>query len=653
MKLSLTSLDLLALVKELESALISARIENVYQLDDGSLLIRLRSRSGQETLVYEPGRRLNLTLIKRTMPEKPSPTASQLRHYLLSLKVDSVGQVDFDRILYLDLSKGSSERFRVYFEIFGDGNLVITDGEGSIRYALHYREMKDRVIKHGLLYAAPPPRGVDLASVPPLQSLRDRKFNLARILTRTYNVPPEVVEEALARASMDPSSPSESLTDESLEAFLRSAKSMVDEVRAGRTGPNMVVKGGNRVSVLPMEFVSAVGERKHFQTFNEAVDEYFSQLNVEEAAVRRRSPSEEALKDLEAIMTRQRAHIKELEDQRRESGEIGALVMGSLGTVQVLIDHVIKSRRAGADWDSIAVSGARDSLRIEGIDREKGTMTLAMGGSAVLINFKESASENAQRFFAASKEAARKLEGLKEAMEETEAKIQKTRRGVLEVAAPVEALRAMKKEWYERYRWTHSSDGLLILGGKDSTQNEILVKKQMGAEDLFAHSDVPGGSVVIIKSQGDGIPEDTKRQAVALSVAYSRAWGAKLGVADGYWVNASQVTKTPPSGEYLGKGAFMIYGERNYIRNVPLVLFLIARFSDEGYRLMVSTTEYQGAPEAPVVKVTPGELSGPALVTRVKEILASRAGEKYARLIRRIPPQEIEYALPSEGCSVE
>jgi predicted ribosome quality control (RQC) complex YloA/Tae2 family protein len=653
LKLSLTSLDLLALLKELESALISARIENIYQLAGEIFLFRFHSRSGQENLVFEPGRRLNLTRVRYIAPEKPSPTASQLRHYLLSLKVDSVGQVNFDRILYLDLSRSGGEGFRVYFELFGDGNLVIVERDGPIKYAFHYREMKDRTIKYGLPYVAPPPRGLDLTSAPPLESLHDRKFNLARMLTRTYNLPPEMVEEALTRALISPNSPSETLTRESLEAFLASARSIAEEARAGGTKPNIVVKDGKSTSVLPMEFASAAGERRYYPNFSDAVDEYFSKLDVEEATARKRSPSEEALKNLDAIMARQRTHIKELEDQRRESSETGSLIMRYLCAVQALIDHVVNSRRAGTDWISIAATGARGDVRIDSIDREKGTMALAMEGKQVPINFKESASDNAQRFFASSKEAIRKMEGLRVAMEETEEKIQKTRKGIIEASTPLEALKAMKKEWYERYRWTISSDGLLIIGGKDSTQNEVLVKKHMGSADLFVHSDVPGGSVVIIKSQGKDIPEETKLQAVTLAVSYSRAWGAKLGVADGYWVNASQVTKTPPSGEYLGKGAFMIYGERNYVKNVPLVLFLSVMFSEEGYRIMITANERQGKPEAPVVRVTPGELTGPELVTKVKGMLASRAGENYARLIRRIPPQEIEYSLPSEGCSLE
>jgi len=166
-------------------------------------------------------------------------------------------------------------------------------------------------------------------------------------------------------------------------------------------------------------------------------------------------------------------------------------------------------------------------------------------------------------------------------------------------------LKAMKKEWYEKFRWTFSSSGFLIIGGKDSTQNEILVKKHLGQHDIFAHADLPGGSVVIIKSNGKDVPEETKIEAVLFAVSYSRSWRGRLGVADGYWVNSDQVTKTPPSGEYLAKGAFMIYGERNYVRNSPLSLSLGIGLSPEGFKVLVGSEGFVKSASAAYVNLVP------------------------------------------------
>jgi predicted ribosome quality control (RQC) complex YloA/Tae2 family protein len=647
-KLCLTSLDLLALLKELEYALISSRIENIYQLEDGTFLFRLHSKAGQENFVIEPGRRLNLTRFKHSVPEKPTSQAAQLRHYLSSAKVASIGQVDFDRILYMDVVRGD-QRLRVYLEIFGDGNIVVTDESGIIKYALTNKDMKDRTIKPGRVYLPPPHRGKEMAEAVALEEIRDQKFNVARALTRIYNLPPEVVEEALLRASINPDSPSEGFTAGTLAAFLSSTLSMVEEVRAGYLKPNIVMSGGRGTSVLPVEFHLQGNSRKSLPTFNEAVDEYFSSLSAESLASKRKSPAEGELKNLEAILVRQISHIKELEDAQIQENETGRLVMANLRSIQSAIETVMHSRRAGKDWEFIERSVL--CLGVKKIDASKGILTITLGDKEVKIDFKLSAADNAERYFTASKEAAKKLLGLKEAVKDTEEKVEKVKQGLSTVIAPL-IIKAMKKEWYERFRWTFSKEGFLIIGGKDSTQNEVLVKKHMDPSDIFVHSDVPGGSVVLIKSGGSEVPEGTKYQAVSFAVSYSRAWKAGLAAADGYWVKADQVTKTPPSGEYLGKGAFMIYGERNYLKNVPLALNLGIKFSEDAFKIVVSVgADVEGAIAS--VKLTTGDYEGPDLVKRIKEVLTQKSGDKYTRLIRAVPDSEISAYLPQGGCAVD
>ncbi|HRR54782.1 MAG TPA: NFACT family protein, partial [Candidatus Methanomethylicus sp.] len=207
MKLCLTSLDILATVKELSSALISARIENVYQLDTGDFLFKVHARDGPLALIVTPGMRINITRFKYPIPDKPSPRASNLRRLLNDSKIESVGQVDFDRILYLE-TRSSEGKCWTYFELFGDGNVIVADEAGIIRFALESRSMKDRTLRLGVRYLPPPQRGHALRSDDlPLDAVRSQNVNLIRATTRVFNIPPEVAEEALHRSSLDANSP--------------------------------------------------------------------------------------------------------------------------------------------------------------------------------------------------------------------------------------------------------------------------------------------------------------------------------------------------------------------------------------------------------------------------------------------------------------
>lgn len=647
MKLGLTSLDLLAIVKELQLALISARMDNIYQLEGGSFLLKFRGRVGYMSLLLDLPRRLNLTSYKHTIPERPSPAATQLRRLLKGLKVEAISQVDFDRILCIDLDGGIGVA-HLYIELFGEGNLIVTDSKGTIKYALVRKEMRDRTLKLNLPYAPPPRRGADIAADPPVDAIHSQKASAVVSLTRTFNIPPELAEEGLIRASIPPDTPANSLDTAGINRFLDSVRGMIREVGALELKPNQVHKEGKAVSFHPVIFKSSSGELKSFTSFNEAVDDYFSSIVAVEYEEKQRSPAEQAIADLESILQRQKLRIAELQEIRKKAGEEGRLIITHLDRIQGAIDSIRSRRKASEDWGAIMESLKK--LGVLELNHQDASMKINLEGKEVVIDFRESASANAERRFKDSKDAVKKLDGLAQAMRETEERIKKVKGGMAQVQPRI-VPKAMKKDWYERFRWFRTSDSTLAIGGRDSTQNEVLVKKYMAPGDIFVHADVPGGSVVILKGSDSGISEASKREAASFAASYSRAWGAGLGAVDAYWVNPEQVTKSPPSGEYLGKGAFMIYGAKNYIRNAPLQLCLGVDFADGAYRVRVSINPASFGEGSPFVRLIPGDLEGQDLVRRVKELLAQRAGA-LSDIVLAIPDQDIEGLLPRGGCSV-
>ena len=644
LKLFLTSIDLLAILRELKSILISTRIENVYNLDDWGFLFRIHTTQGNLDLLLELGKRLNITTFKYQLPPSPSPQAMNMRRLISNSIIKSIDQVDLDRIARITLER-AGRVLNLYFELLGEGNIIITDESGKILYALHQKSMRDRTIRTGVIYRPPPVRGESVYGEAKIDEIRSQKVSIVRSLTKYYNLPPEFVEESLARSSIDPNLPSSEVSETLLNAFLKSARLTIEEIKSSPLKPHILVKDQKRISVQPVEFLSLPYERIPFETFNAAVDEYFAPLVSAREGERRRQPKEEEIEALEGVLKRQRASVKEFEERRQKDREIGELIMSNLISIQKLIDHMVEMRRKGADWEEIKRTAP---MKVLSIDSSKGFLKTIINGREILIDFKCSATENANRYFSSSKDAARKLLGLTKAIEETEKKIQELRQGLLKFAQPV-VLKSMKKEWYERFRWTISSHGFLIIGGKDATQNEILVKKHMEPKDIFAHSDAPGGSVVIVKSGGEEVPDGTKEEAVAFAVVYSRAWKAGLGAADGYWVKADQVTKAPPTGEYLGKGAFMVYGERNYLRNIPLTILLGIQIKEGAFKVVVGHEPFIKKTCASYVRLIPGGLSGPALIKRIKSLLIQRADPSLSDLINAIPEGEIAAQLPPGG----
>lgn len=94
----------------------------------------------------------------------------------------------------------------------------------------------------------------------------------------------------------------------------------------------------------------------------------------------------------------------------------------------------------------------------------------------------------------------------------------------------------------------------------------------MRSNDIYVHAEIQGTSSVVIRNPtGGDVPPKTMLEAGTMAISYSVAWDAKV-VTNAYWVRSDQVSKTAPTGEYLGTGSFMIRGKKNFLPPCHLIL---------------------------------------------------------------------------------
>ncbi len=184
----------------------------------------------------------------------------------------------------------------------------------------------------------------------------------------------------------------------------------------------------------------------------------------------------------------------------------------------------------------------------------------------VEIDFTKSAQQNAERYFELSKKARRKMEGAQRSIKELEA-----RRDEKAVAEPKNKVRRMvSREWYEKFNWFFTSNSMLVIGGRSAQQNELINSRYFTDGDLFFHADVFGASVVILK-MGENAPREIREEVAQFAACYSRAWEGGTSSANVYSLKRSQVSKSKEKGS-LGTGSFLLSGEREWYKNMPLEL---------------------------------------------------------------------------------
>jgi len=266
----------------------------------------------------------------------------------------------------------------------------------------------------------------------------------------------------------------------------------------------------------------------------------------------------------------------------------------------------------------------------------------------VSIDIRKNAILNAQEHYERAKKAAVKVTGAQKALAETISKIEKLKTThAVEKAKTVRKKEFKEKRWFDKFRWFESSDGFLVVGGRDAVTNEILIKKHAEKNDFVFHADVHGAPFFLVKNpSGGSIPENTMREAADAAAAYSSAWKAGLGSCDVYYVKPDQVSKKAESGEFLPKGGFMIRGTKAWFRSRELVLALGLVIGDAAIAIggpvsaVAAKTEHYS--KIGVGSLKPGEL---ALEVK-KQILRTTIREDGVK-VKDISLEELQRFIPS------
>jgi predicted ribosome quality control (RQC) complex YloA/Tae2 family protein len=669
MKESMSNTDLRLILPELREATEGTFIKNVYQYDDVFVLKVYKPGEGTYQLLIEPGRRVHLTEYTRKAPRVPPKFCSVLRKYLRDKRLLSVKQYDFDRILIIEIGT-EDESYKLVVELFGAGNLLLLDPQDIIFVAQRYRKMKDRDIVPKAKYELPPLRGKDLLSIEPeeLRSiLTDSKANVVRTLASRLNLDALSCEEICALAEVSPTHMVADIDSTTLSDLEEGTFAFADKIRNGVSEPRIVMDESDEgeeeleyVTFLPFEFRMYQDlPSESFSNFSKAIDEFFGVSESELEDVEALDAYNKEKKRLEKIVEKQNESIENLKERGQRLREEGELIYSSFNLVQDVLGTVTEARDDDVAWDDIIAriedgkeQGIPAAQIVKRIRPSKAEIVVILDGRDVALDIRLSAQDNASKCYEKAKKTESKVEGARKQIERTKEKLER-----LEVTAPepetrIVAVKKRKKRWYEKFRWFISSEGFLVLAGRDAKSNENLAKRQMAPNDVFLHAAIHGAPYTLVKVPDEAPGEDTLEEAAQFAVTFSRAWQDGQTSGEAYWVNPEQVSFTPPSGEYLPSGAVMIYGTKNYIGRVPVELSVGVVLEEEHAipvsgppRAIENQTEYW-------VSVTPSNKKKGELVKELKNSLLQKVPDEKSELVVRIPQEEVMRVLPPGGGNV-
>jgi len=612
----LAGIELAYLVKEIETETEGYYVSNIWGINRNSVLFKLHHPKKPDIMLMVSTTGMWITS-KKIDSIEPNKLLRRLRSDLLRSKIEKIEQIGTERIAYLTFSNFDN-RFVLIVEFFGEGNLLLCNYNKKILALLHSIDVKHRQLRVGVDYNPPPADGIDVINFKKddFKKILSSTTTIGKTIGRGLGLPKKYVEEIIRLSSINRAKPSNQLSNEEIESLYDIINTTISNVIEGNHDPT-IINDGEISEIFPIRFSDDNTNAKKVSSFNDGLDIIFSEQILQKGKSLYSDAAEKKIKELENTLDEQKKAISTVLEKSKQIADVANLFF----TMQSEGKSDIKDPRI------VEVLHDKNSEMI----KEKGVSILKIGDAKIKINPDLPLPSIASKLFDESKKQKGAIKSIEKLIKKTEDKLEKTIQKGEIARGSIGFAEVRKKSWFERYRWFYTSDGILAVGGRDSSSNSAIIRKYMEKDDKVFHAEIHGSPFFILKDKNETIMPLSIRETSHATVCFSRAWKEGMYGVNCYWVTPEQVKKAAPSGQTMGKGSFIIEGTRNYNKITTLKLGVGILQKEEDYLLVCGPPEPIKKTCVCYVVIEPGSIEIADMGKRIRANFV-RVDEKFAKM---------------------
>ena len=522
------------IVQELNTTLKDGRINKIAQPEADELLLTIKTPKGQRRLYISAS--ASLPLIYLTDTNKPSPMTAPnfcmlLRKHINNGRITNIHQPKLERIICFDIEHldelGDLCKKQLIVEIMGKhSNIIFCNDKGMIIDSIKHvsAQMSSvREVLPGRTYFIPDTmerhNPLTVAEEEFRTLLRDKPMPLSKaVYTSFTGISPIVAEEICHLSGIPSEITPRDLSDDMLLHFFNQFSLYFEAVKEGNFQPVIYYRGQEPVefSCLPISHYSQY-EPKNFESVSELLETYYSTKNT---ITRIRQKSSDLRRVVQTALERNRKkyalQTKQLRDtENREKYKVYGELLHTYG-----------------------YNVEKGAKKLEALNYYTNEMI------TIPLDTTKTPMENAQKYFDKYNKQKRTFEALTELIEETRDDIiyLESVSNALDIALSEDDLLQIKEELieagYVKRKFTKkkvkitnkplhyiSSDGFHMYVGKNNMQNEELTFHFAVGNDWWFHAKGVPGSHVIVKTNGEELPDRTFEEAGRLAAYYSKNRG--------------------------------------------------------------------------------------------------------------------------------
>ena len=549
----LAGIELRYLINEINNRTQDYYLSNIYGINKNSLLFKFHHPEKTDILLMLSTSGIWITNVKIDQIE-PNKLLRRLRDDLKRHRLTEIKQIGSERIAYLTFSFHDKE-FVIVGEFFGEGNIILCNNEMKILALLHSINVRHRQLRVGSQYVTPPQSDLDIFNITAkdFEDIQSTSIPVAKWIGKTLGLPRKYVENITRLAKVESKKKGEEISNEELKRLFECTTQVVDSVV------------NEEIDVNPISLVEETHEK--IPSFMDGLDTVFTEIILSKGKTVQSSSFDKKISELETRLDEQTKAVKIVTEKSANIAKVANSLFDALS-------------RGIPTIDDPKITNLLKNNNSE-IMKEKGITYLKVDDTKIKVNLNSSIPTISSVLFNESKKQKAAISSIEKLIEKTKKELEKIIAKGENAKQKVSFSEVRKKNWFERYRWFFTSDGFLVVGGRDSSSNSAVIRKHLEKDDKVFHGEIYGSPFFLLKDDGSSMASSLNEVAHA-TVCFSRAWKESMYGTNAYWVNPDQVKKGAPSGQSMGKGSFIIEGQRNFVKIATL-------------KMCVAIVEYEGA----------------------------------------------------------